>query len=347
MTAKTGASTRIISKRGTTFGTAVAGGAGDKLEVESLEWGENAEALRDNPIGSGLDMDNASTRGATAPSVTITKKARYNDGGTGIETLLWGGESVMNMGSGLYSHSILYNATRNRAFHTLAWDGAAGSTIEMASCTPFRLTERVDNPPNYLMQTIELLGNTVSYASSTNTASTLNSATVADTTRIIVKPSDKFRLNLFSASALANGDTVSIKSFERVFEFPVEFAREIKNSAGNGQPIATGDAPLSSTLTITMRNLDDAQFRMLINSQNDTQYKADLTVSDATTGMSKVFYWPLLQQVEDPQWDLTGPNDNEVTITFKCLVSTTNPSGMIHGYPYSIITNNRSTANET
>lgn len=345
MASKTGALTRIILAKGTTFGTEVAGGANDKVEVSSLSWDESAEALIDMPIGSGQDMVNDSTRGATSPNLTIEKVARFNDAANMAMGILWGGTSFNVEAGGYYAHSFIYNGTRNRNYFSAAWDSAAGSTIAMASCTPTKVVEKYGGFPNYLTQTIEAKGDAVTYASSTNTSTTLGTATVADTVRVIAKPSDRFRLNLQTGSALANGDTYSITGAEFSFEYPVDYPKEMKGSAGNGPPISTGsEAPLVATLSITFRNMDDVHHRLFINSQNDTEYKADFVITGSTGSYKRNYFFPRLKIVEDPQYDLTGTGENPVTVKFKSLVASSAPAGMFHGYPYWIVWNTRSSA---
>jgi hypothetical protein len=351
MAIKTGASTRIGAKLGGTFGTEVAAGAGNKLEVRALTWGENAAALRDNPIGAGIDMDNDSIRGATEPSVKIEKVARFNDAGKNLVGLFFGADSV-SAGTSAYTHSVLYEATRNQKFATMAWDAAAGSTIALASCTPTKVGYKFEKFPNYLQETIELLGNAVNYASSTNTSSTLGNVTVASTIRTIPTPSDSFRINLLSAAALASPtDVLNVTSVEISYEYPVTFPDEMKGSAGNGQPIADGDAPLQCTVTITTRGMDDPQFRIFINSQTSTFYKADLTVTSSTNigatsiPYKHVFNFPCLVQVEDPKYDLSSTKQNPVTIKFKALAPASASTGMtLSTYPHMLITNDLSTS---
>jgi hypothetical protein len=349
MTIKTGASTLAGAKRAGTFGTAVAIGATNKLEVASLAFGENAQALRDAPIGSGLDMDSDSIRGATEPSIQINKVARFNDAGKVLTAVLFGADSV-GSGTAAWTHSILHEPTRNTSFATVAWEACAGSIIEIPSFTPTKLTYKYEKFPNYLQETIEGIGNTVNYGtSSTNTSATIASATVASTVRTIATSADTFRINLQGAAALSSGDIQPIIAAEVTYEYPVEFPDEMRGTAGNGQPIATGDAPLQATLTVTFRGMDDPQFRMFINSQNNTQYKADLIITSSTniTGTVPYFHqfnFPCLVQVEDPKADLTSTKVNPATIKFKALNIGGGSNGMISGYPHILVRNAQSTS---
>jgi hypothetical protein len=347
MTSKTGANTRIIVQGATTFGTAVAGGAGDKYEGQ-VSWDEGTESLRDNPIGSGADMDNASTQGATSPSVTLTGKARYENANTAAIALMFGADSIMNLGNGAFVHSFLYEANRTRSYMTIAFDALAGSTIELASCMPTRLTRRFENFPAYVEEVLEFVGNAVTYGSATNTSSSLDSATVAGTKRIVAKPADKFRINGFTAEALSDTYKQNIISAEVVYEYPLEFVREMKNSAGNGIPRSNGDPPFTVTLSLTYRSMDDHQFSVFKNAAADTQYKADITITGDLIGGSNYYsqqlFFPLLQVTGDPQYDLEGGGENPVTITFKALHAPSIPSGMLQRFPHERLINTVSTS---
>lgn len=348
MTMKTGATTRLGAKIASTFGTSVACGANDKLEVASFTLDENAEQLRDVPIGSGLDMDNDSVRGATEPSGQIQKVSRFNDSGKMLTAILFGADSVVTQNS-TYAHSFIYDQTRNQKFATIVKEFCLGSLVEVASATPTKINFKYEKFPNYLMETIDFVGNAMNYGPSTNTPTTLNNLTTASTKRVIATPSDTFRLNLQTAGALSGSDVYEITQAEINFTYPVEFADEMKGSAGNGQPISSGDAPLQADVTVTFRGMDDKHYRIFINSQSNTQYKADFTVtSDQIIANSipykQVFYFPCLVQVEDPKYDLSGTRQNSATVKFKALMAPSVPSGMLSIYPHMVVVNDRSTS---
>jgi hypothetical protein len=348
MTIKPGTSIRIGAKIASTFATPVACGANDKIECDSFDFNENAEQLRDVGIGSGLDMDSDAVRGATEPGGQISKVVRFNDAAMMLKALLFGADSVVSQ-NGTFAHSLVYEANRNQKFATVVREYSTGSLVEIASCTPTKLNLKWSKFPNYLKEQIDLVGNLMNFGPSTNTPATLNNLTTASSIRVIAQPSDKFRLNLQGGAALADSDVYEVTDAEFNLSYPVEFPDEMKNSAGNGQPIASGDAPLQADVTITVRGMDDKHFRLLINSQLNTQYKADFTITAPNIIANAIPYslrvmLPCLIQVDDPKNTLSSPKQNSATFKFKSLVVTAAPPGMLQGYPHMIVVNDRSTS---
>jgi len=56
------------------------------------------------------------------------------------------------------------------------------------------------------------------------------------------------------------------------------------------------------------------------------------------------FYFPKLKVVESPQYELSDPGINPLTVVFKGLAADANPTGMDSVYPYAEFINERSTA---
>jgi hypothetical protein len=258
MTAITGSRTAIIAKKSTGFATATSGSTGDKLEVEKLDATRNTEELRANPIGSGQDMDTDSQPGAISPTISVDLDAHYDDAGVFLRALFFGGESVTNLSSGAYDHSIMYEAVRNQEWATMAWLGALSSPVEAASCTPTKFKVVGDTPPDYVKHSIELKGNNILYTGTTNTATTIENATVSNTRRVVVKPADVFMINGMNGPALNSGTMAyAIKSFTIEYEHPAEHVQEIRNATGNSQVVSTGSPPFMTTLTVEFKNLTD------------------------------------------------------------------------------------------
>lgn len=348
MTLRSGGSTRIGIVKATTFGTPVAVSTGAKLECDNFDVSENAEQLMDMPIGAGQEMINDCIRGATEPKGNFTKKLRFDDSANIMTTILYGGASVVAQASSTYAHSLYFNMARNNQFATIVRETTLGSLLEVASCTPTKRTLKLEKFPNYVTEQIEYVGNAINFQPSTNSTTTLAAMTTANVNRVIAQPSDTFRINLQGGAALSGSDAVNITSAEISYDYPVMFPDEMKGSAGNGQPIADGDPPFSVTLTVSTRGLDDAQYRMFINSQTNTQYKADLTITSTTMAggaipYSRKFFFPCLVMLEDPQNSLGSTKVNPCTLKFKAMIATSTPSGMLDFYPHETIVNTRST----
>lgn len=347
MTSKTGSNTVIALGKAATWGTAATLGAGDKMEVDSFSADKNVEELSTNPIGSGNDMQNAASSGAINPTITFDKTAHYDDAGVTAEAVFFGACSV-SPGASAFAVSLLYDGTRNAEFCTIGYHVTTASIAEIATATPTRLTFRAENPPSYLKKTMELVGNDIvtDAASQTNSTTTLGNATVADSTRIVVKPSDSFWINAFSGDALDSDDKVAITSIEMSYEIPAESVREIKGAAGNGAPRLNGSPVFSSTVTITLKEMADTTWQ---DAQRlGTEFKALFTVTDDSTALTGAiyrkaqYYFPKLKVISAPQYNLTEPGTNPLTVTFKALVTTSHPTGMINGYPYIVYTSGQS-----
>lgn len=345
MTSITGSTTKIVATKATTFGTAVAATTGDQLEVENLTHTNNSEILQATPIGSGLDMQNDAQVGATSPTINISKIAGYNDAGVLLESLFFGGESVMNMGSGAHFHSIVFNATRNVKGATIAFQGTSTDVFEYPWCTPTSLQVVADTPPDYVRHTITLLGNKRVITGATNTAGVMGNATVADSARVVVKPDDYFLINTQSGGALTNPtDVVSIKSFTAQYNYDAQHVQEIKNAAGNGLPVSSGNPPFNVTLTVEFRNLND--FTYFTAQDAGTEYKASLTVVGSLIGGSqyytRVYAFPRLKILADPEYNLSTPGENPMTLTFQALAASSVPTGMVSKLPYILVKNTKS-----
>lgn len=341
MTAKTGSSSNIVVAKGSTYGTAVSGGAGSKILVESLNHGRNADQLTSAPIGSGLDMLDDSELGTIKPSVNIQAVDKFDGSGNLLQALFFQGASVTAGASSTYTHSFVYNATRNGYFGTVAFDAAVGSVFEYASCTPTKVGFTVE-PDNYTKLSVDLIADKQTIASTTNTPASLAAATASTTKKVVARSSDKFRINAQAGGALADGDVVAIKSAEITYSYSAEAANEIRNATGLGQPVATGNPPFTAEIKVVLRNNSDLTW--FTAAQAGTEYKADLTITSSyyaggAVNYKKIFNFPRLKLMSDPDWNLSQAGDNPVTLTFSALVASANPTGMINTYPYILVTN--------
>jgi len=342
----TGAATVIGLKKATTWGTATAIGSGDKVEVESLNQAENAEELTANPIGAGTSMATESRRGATSPTVEIETLMGYDNSALVAVGQFFGTDTVNEEpgGSGDYLHSFMFNETRNQAFVTAAFQAASAvaGSIEFPSCVTTRVQITAENPPNYTRLGLSLLANEQELASATNTYTSLNSATVANSQRIVLQPDDQFLINAQGGGALSGSDKLNITSIDIALEYDQGFVAEIKGSLGNGTPVAVGDPPFQGTVTIRLKELSDLTY--FTAAQAGTEYKAMLDIQDDTSPYRMRVYFPRLKIVEDPEYNLTTTATNEHVITFKCLAAASNPTGMVDTTPFIVIKNEQSGA---
>jgi hypothetical protein len=342
MAARTGGSTYIGYDLGATFGTAVAAGTGDQLQVESLDQSDNPTELTLNPIGAGLNMQNQSDVGASNPSVTVNAPLGYNDAFNFI-TGQFQGLEVVTASASANIHSFFFNATRNTNWGTLGFHLNSNTAAEFLNCVPTNLGITVA-PNDYVKASATLLSTQRRTTGTTNTANSLLSTTQANSQRIIARPSDRFMVNAQAGAALAAGDKVDVTNLEINFTYEQELVGEIRNSSGFGAPRASGTPPLTVEITATLKELDLPTWYTAYEA--GTEYKAELLITGPVLGSTTYKYrilFPRLKIVSDPQYNLNTPAINEHVVVFRALVATAAPTGMPDIYPFIEITNERST----
>jgi hypothetical protein len=351
MGAITGANAKAGMKTASTWGTASQLSTGDQLDGFTIAPNENSEALRVNPIGSGLIMQSETDKGATAPSAAIEGPLPYDSAlYAGIKTF-FGTESVVAQGSGAFAHSFLMNETLNGGgFVTLAAQlhSAVQGAVEFPTAAVSDLTLTFPNPPDYITAAMTLLGNEYKIATPENTYLELNSVTPASyTKRMVWDFSDEFLINVQSSGALTSPtDRVSIASATLSLSRPQESPREARGTSGNAAPISTGEYPLTGTLTVEFRSLQD--FTFITAHQAGTEYKASLRKTGASIGGGNSYgmlvLLPRLKIVVSPETGLAESGNNPLSVTFDVLVASTVPTGMLQRYPSKVVINTKSTA---
>jgi hypothetical protein len=345
MTAKTGSETVVCFEKATSFDTQVAFGAGDKMIVDSLNHGLNPEALRETGIGSGQVMSPDADQGATTPTVTITKTAKFNDNGVKAIALFMQGDTVTGMGASRYAHSMLSGAF-NQHYATLGFQTCVGSVMEYQSGAVTSLTRTFENPPSYSKISFELLCKGRETTSATNDYDELEAVTLGGESKVVIRPSDSFLINEQSGGALSSGDRIAILSCVINLNKEHTAPREIKGSSGNGEPIPSGDPPFAGTLVITIKSLDSHKF--IDAAAAGTAYKASVDVQGQLLGGGiyerELWNFPRLKLITDVDYQLASAGQNPITLTFECLAATANPTGMSDTTPYCIVVNDVSGA---
>lgn len=349
MGAITGSDAKAGLKVATTFGTPTAIGANDQLDGYQITVNENAAALKVLPLGSGDGMLGTTDRGAVAPTVNINGPLGYNNAALVGIAELFGGASVMGMGSSTYMHSILFNEVNTNKFCTIAFQAHSATTasVEIASAVATKLTLTADNVISYYNLNMDFLGDELDIASATNTYATLESATSANTRRVIFDLSDAFWINAQAGGALSSGDKKNVKSVVVEYTRAMEHPGEAKGSSGNGVPISSGEYPWDVKLTVTFRSLED--FTFITAQQAGTEYKASFTATSTQLVGGANYYtfqqnFPRLKIVESPDLGLVETGNNPLTVVFQAMVASTAPTGMISRFPYLRVQNDRSTA---
>lgn len=345
MTRITGADGVIALRIADVWGTAETCGAGHRIEVESIEENRNADKLEANPIGSGRIAANDAQQGAISPTISGEKLIHFGDATGALICAFYGGESIVTQGAtGTYAHSFVHNETFGTRYLTFARQYAANSILECATAIPTKLTWTFENTPDYGRLAFELLGNDIRYESTTNTYAILeNATTVLDTERCVHTSASEFLLNGQAAAALSSPtDRVSITSIVFEENKPYESAREFKGSAGNGEPIPSGDPPYAATLTVVLKAAEEATYWQ--RSRDGTEYKASFQVTGTSVGgVAKrlTLYFPRLKLIDEPSQPVSSGGLNPLTLTFEVLVASTIPSGMADRYPHPVLINTK------
>jgi hypothetical protein len=338
-------SQRIIGiKVATTLDTPTAIGTNDKIEGGSFSGSEGTEELIPGAVGSGASMQNGSDLGAQLPAATFTGVPMRFGGADLVALAQMHGTATVSGpdANSIYHHSILWNATANAKYLTLADKITTASVAQYTTVITTDCTINIPQVPGYVTCDYNFLANEVDYASVTNTVATIANATITDTDRVVAQLASTFRINTQAGGALASGDIKNITSLSVTLSRPQEFVREMKGSAGLGAPRTTGEFPIIIGVTVTFRNLEDAAW--VRDHQSGKEFKADWKVlggSNANKFVEQSI--PRMKIVEAPSMDGSSAGNNAHTVSFKVLEATASPTGMIDTRPYLRVCNTRST----
>ena len=346
MASVSGSATDAILKIGSTFGTATTGTTGDKLAFASLTHSLNETVLQADQLGAGIVMTKDATKGNTSPTAEIDMYVGPRNLADLIcfafmQTAPAPAEETASQGD--YRHRLTYTHTISY-WLTLAFDSDASNVVEYPSCTVRRLTLSVDTVPGYVKLVAELLGNKRVITSTTNDTSELLAATVpTDTELFAVGFDDDFQVNAQSGGALSTSDQVNITSYTLTLERPQEFVGEIKNATGNSEAISTGF--LRGTLTVTLKEKADNTWYTANDAE--TAYKCKLIVegSPIASGGNRALrvFIPRMKLIQSPEYNITDPGINPMTLTFELFAAESAPTGMDSVYPYFEFVNTRTT----
>lgn len=344
----TGGRTNIGVKKATVWSTAVAAGAGDRMVVDSFSPDRNTTELSINPIGAGVEMMQSAAVGAMNPTISFSGPDQYSGPANYFEALLLGGASVTAEASGSYTHSFMYNAARPARYATIGWNSDSSTALEMPTCLPTDITFNIDSPPSYVKKSYTVIGDDI-ITGVANTATTLLTTTLQSQKFVVARKQDYFYINAQAGAALSSSDKLAIKSASWKWSRPLEPIAEISGAttAANSLPRSSGTPPFECDLTVVLRGCTDQTY--LTAHTNGTEYKAEIGITgDLIAGSiyyKQRFMFPRLVLIKYPDIKITSTGENEMTLTFKGLVTTgAVPSGMIDVYPHVVYTNQQSGA---
>ena len=350
MAIKSGAETISGWKIGSTWGTAVAVGTGNKAAAE-ITINDNTQELSSKQVGSGLQMVNGVTRGSISPSISISGDGAFTNGMPVLLAQLLGTSAApteVTASQGDYRHTITFNSTLNSKYLTIARETSSTTTEEVPSAAVRSFSLSTTSIPGYLAYSAELIGDQIVLNSSTNTNATLASATFqnSDFQKALAAAAydDDFQINAQSGGALSTSNQLDIISYSLQLDRPQETPGEIRNAAGLGAPIMSD--LFGGSLTVVLKSNADNTYHNAW--ANETLYKTKFIVTGAQIGSGTSYaievFLPGLQLIQKPKYDPVSPGVNNVTLTFKLVQAAANPTGMSSTYPYFVITNTQATS---
>lgn len=344
MPARTGSNTHLGITLSSTFDTVVAAGSGHKVQVDNINHAKGLTELTESPIGSGLSMQQDTATGDFNPTVSISKTFRDLDQGIALISAFLGKETAAATGSG-YVHSISHNAYSITAYANLAFTPDSANCIEYVNGVVTKLGLTV-NPNDYVKSTFDLLFTDQKITGTTNTAATLSAASeVSGRQNFIARPAHYVRMNAQGGAALTNSDAIAVTNVEITMSKDMELVGEIRGASGYSAPRFSGSPQFSCDVKLTFKNLQDLTYFTAVNA--GTEYKLDIVIQgnliSGSTYRQLELLIPRAIIVTDPDFNVTNPGDNELTITLRALVATSVPSGMFDTYPHVKVTNSRST----
>lgn len=344
MAYKSGADINAGIKQGSTYGTAVAIGAGDKIILENISDTRSVTVGESNAIGSGRTMDSTSDALDTEHTVNISQQARYDDGGLPLVMAAFLGASAapaeQNGGEGDYLHRLTWDGTADK-FLTVAREATTTETFEFPSCYVNSITIESGNTPGYLTYTADMIANNRVIDSSTNTNATLQAATELGTSIVAHQTSDYIWFNSQAGGALSSGDALDCVS-----SVSITYARPKRIAKCFGTTKILNTDKFVVNLTLNFDTLDDLTH--FTNHHDGTEHKALFSIQGDQIGSgdnkSLNFYFPRLKAVESPEQSISDPGANGYSVTYKALVASSNPTGMNSTYPYLDVINENTSA---
>lgn len=348
MASITGAQSKAGVKIASTWGTAVACGAGNSLSAE-ITPNFNVTEITARQIGSGNYMLNNVTRGSVVPTVSLTADLGYRNNCDIILAQFLGTAAApneINLGEGDYLHELFFNPLLNQKYLTLAFETASANVMEFPTLAANSITIASTSVPGYIDFSADMVASGVELNSATNTNVTLANCTYTEGTPelVAVDYSDSYQTNDESDSAVGGGDQYNITGFQLQMSRPQEVIPEIRGQVGNPAPIGTN--LFDATFNVDVKELVDHTYYTIWSAE--TSRKAALVIEGTQigAGANKRFgiYLPRMVLVTEPQYALTDQGTNKLSLQFRVLKSAGAPTGMSDAYPYIEIVNTLSTS---
>ena len=344
----TGNEAKLAIIKASTWGTAVAAGAGDLTRVNNYSPTESVTTLEGNQLGAGLGMKTTSERGNVTDDATVDMVLGYENKGDVILASFLGDPQApveQTLGEGDYLHKIFASTNlHDNGFLTIVEKVTTTETIEIPTAAVSSISISHEEPTSEVVLSASMLGSGKDLASATNPVATIDASTLSNNIKVLLKRESYWLINSQSSGALSTGtDLICPLSATIDLERPMIIRNKPCNTSAS--PIPGSDGFLQGTLSLTLENLEDLDF--YTGALNETFYKALLHVEGAQigAGVTRKFtiYFPSLKLLNSPERSLSEAGDNPVTLSFEILAASVTPTGMDSERPYVEFINTRST----
>lgn len=295
----------------------------------------NDDSFGQNFLGDG-DLGDV-----TAPALTLSGRARYNDHAYILEALAMGSPATVTLSTSAsgqvtsWQHVVDLAANIDGLGATFALDKVLFvDELTSGKVHGFGLTV---GDAGVMDISVKVLGSKTTNISSTNIRSTVYGASYPSLDGRIFRKQGVFRMNVQSASALAAGDAVAIETFEFEFERPQDapfvFGQDyVAEPADNGFPTFRVRVSYPRMNTVTANSLYAAL-------RNDPTFKADMTFSGAfinsTDAYTLKYQFPALE-LEEWAAPVAGANQVKPSATFMAKLAASSPAGMAFVNPFRL-----------
>lgn len=324
-------------KKATTWGTAVAGGATDGVEVISLETPGNTELIEDMQI-TGNVTARESDAGTRTVDVTLKTALRYEGLERLIALTLGTAGAPTTVDTTGRRHAIKIANQIDGIFSTVAFELMKDTTIiEVPSVKWNAVTLRCAAGGRAEIE-FKGIGDDWKDNSAINTTTTIDTVTLPTNREYAVFGGAVVRANAQAGGALAAGDVVYCSEIEVTIERAMD--RIISTERGNktSEPIESGFLKVSGTLTFpvyqsgTGGNSAFAMEQMAATKKKiDIQLVSTTLAGSATEFYAHRLYLPMAQFGEGKP-SLSGPGAINWALPFNSHHVGSAPTGFTAGY---------------
>jgi hypothetical protein len=288
----------------------------------------NDEAFGQTYLGRG-DLGEV-----TAPDVTLTGRARYDDWQFVLDALAMGSPAtatLSNSASGQtasYSHVIDLATTNNGLGATFAVDKSL-YVDELTSGKIYGFSEAVGDG-GVMDKSYKVLGSKMTNISSVNIAATVSGASFPALSDRVFRHQGTLRMNVQSAGSLVAADAVQAETIEFTFERPQD-APFIFSQDYIAEPADSGFPTVRMTVNYPRMTATSAS-SIYAALRTNPVFKGDLTFVGAyinsTDQYRRMYQFPALELDEWNGADVEGAQQVKPTATITAKLALTAPTGM-------------------